>query len=615
MWKGVSIGLALLAIGAPATSAATPWPPRDGPGLLFVHYGEEHWNDDDGMTLLPKVVADAARYDPVLVTMSGDKANDGNVDELTKWREIMSAYDRAGVPYMAAVGNHDRDNPDNMGFPPGGPLTNYLSVFAGRPWPMGDAPPVGDPRFSPRTRPADDPPGAATHYSLDVGNVRWIFVDNSCWDITFCSNNGQNPADGDTRAQFDWLAARANQATEQGKLAFVVMHMPTRDPRDQSYADPTSANHAMGKGLGSPTQDNAQFEQIAESSGIDAVFVAHIKGQFQYVARNVPYYIDGGAGGELYTTGPVGTDHGYWHGYRLVRVDGRNVVTDSVPIFVEGGITMTGPSTVARGTTVQFEATGMQPVFNDPAKVPALELRDPDPVPRGGAALAVPPVVIWGTPLIVLALAGLVLMRPRPRRRLALGAVPALAGLVAVTGIAAAQRSAPTNTPKQDLPNPARIWTTSNPQVLRPAPSGTEDPRRDPATQTHDGAFAARCPGKASIRIDSGWETRGKKVVVPSAAGAILRSAKRGASSVRRGKSTRVATLTLAQPADVEARVVRRGKTVATLFRKCLPAKARAVKWNGRAAKGLVGLGSYIVNVIVRSDRKAIVRRFTVRVR
>jgi hypothetical protein len=71
------------------------WPPVEGPGHLFVHYGEEHWNDDDGLTLLPKVVAESIRYRPALVTMSGDKANDGVVDELTRWREIMDAYDRA----------------------------------------------------------------------------------------------------------------------------------------------------------------------------------------------------------------------------------------------------------------------------------------------------------------------------------------------------------------------------------------------------------------------------------------------------------------------------------------------------------------------------------------
>ena len=79
---------------------------------------------------------------------------------------------------------------------------------------------------------------------------------------------------------------------------------------------------------------------------MDGVFVGHIKGQFLYRGRgNVPYYIDGGAGGELYTEGPVGADHGYWHGFRLVRVANGRVTTDTVPIFVKNGIRLEGPST------------------------------------------------------------------------------------------------------------------------------------------------------------------------------------------------------------------------------------------------------------------------------
>src|SRR3712207_4371876 len=97
----------VLALAPAAARADAPWPPREGPGHLFVHYGEEHWNDDDGLTLLPKVVEDSARYRPDLVTMSGDKDNDGTVEELARWREIMEGYDRARIPYFAAVGNHD----------------------------------------------------------------------------------------------------------------------------------------------------------------------------------------------------------------------------------------------------------------------------------------------------------------------------------------------------------------------------------------------------------------------------------------------------------------------------------------------------------------------------
>jgi hypothetical protein len=613
-----SLALALVA-AAPATAAGPPtWPPAEGPGHLFVHYGEEHWNDEDGMTLLPKVVEDSIRYKPALVTMSGDKANDGTLDQLTMWRQIMGAYDKAGVPYFAAVGNHDRLNaPANQpGFPPGGSTANYLEVFKDRPWPMGDAKPYSDPQFAESTRPDSDPPGAATHYSVDYGNVRWIFVDNSCWDITFCSTNQQNPADGDARTQLDWLESRALEATRSGKVVFVVMHMGTRDIRDQTYIDPTSANHTMGKGV---TQTDIQdFERIVSEAEVDGVFVGHIKGQFQYVARNVPYYIDGGAGGELYTDGPVGTDHGYWHGYRLVRVDGRNVVTDSVPIFVPGSLKVNGPDTLAVGNAATFEAFGMQPVYNDPAKVPALELRDPDPVPRNGAAGSGPPaVLVWGAPLVAFLLVGAFVTRPRGRRRMARALAPGLAGAVAVTGIAVAQRSEPTSTPRESLPNPARIWTSSNPNVLAPSPSDTDDPRRDPATQTQDGKFRAACPGRATLRVSSGWETKGKRIVVPSQPGAILRSFGRRASSQRAGTTPTLAKIVLAQPAEVEVRITRGGKRVATGLHRCLRAgRGYAIRWNGRTASGKrAAKGTYQVSTRVRSDRSTITRTVAVRLR
>ena len=88
--------------------------------------------------------------------------------------------------------------------------------------------------------------------------------------------------------------------------AFAVMHMPTRDPRDQSYIDPTTFNHIQGKGT-NPSQapDNGKLEDVARRSGLDGLFFGHIKGQFLYTGPGgIPYYIDGGAGGELYTEGP-----------------------------------------------------------------------------------------------------------------------------------------------------------------------------------------------------------------------------------------------------------------------------------------------------------------------
>ncbi len=600
----VAAWIALMASPSFAFTPAEPWPPTEGPGILFVHYGEEHWNDDDGLTLLPKVVEDTVRYEPQLVTMSADKANDGETDQLERWREIMSAYDRAGIPYFAAVGNHDRDNAPGTvaGAPPPGSLGPYREVFKERPYPMGDAAQHDDPLLSPRERPAGDPDGAASHYFVDYGEVRWVFIDNSCWAITGC-DSFQLPS-AQTQAgegQFDFLERVAQEGTDAGKLVFVVMHMPTQDPGDQSYRDPIALMHTMGKGT---SPDNATFESIAEQTGVDGVFVGHIKGQFLYHGQgDVPYYIDGGAGGELYTEGPVGTDHGFWHGFRLVRVDGERIETDTVPIFVKDGIRIEGPAEVTGGSDVQFEAFGKQPVFKDPAKVEALELRDPDPQPSSEASSMwaygrwlVPPAAIF---LLVVLGTGVSL---GPRTRVV--ALPvSFAALAAFGAIAVAQRSEPTSTLKKNLPGPARIWTSGNPNVLEPIPSADDDPRRDRASQTDSGTFMAICPGRTRVQVTSGWEAQRKRVTATSAAGKIVRR-------IKVGRRTRVK---LAQPAEVEVRVKRRGRTVATLADRCV-ARSLKVRWNGRDRKGRARHGRFRVRVAVRSDRKPIRRQRRIRI-
>ncbi|MGH2838910.1 MAG: hypothetical protein ACRDJY_11275, partial [Thermoleophilaceae bacterium] len=321
---------------------------------------------------------------------------------------------------------------------------------------------------------------------------------------------------------------------------------------------------------------------------------------------DVPYYIDGGAGGELYTDGPVGTDHGYWHGFRLVRVDGDEIETDTVPIFVEDGIRIDGPANVERGKDLQLEAFGKQPVFKDPAKVEALELRDPDPQASSSLLATglwtygrwlVPPAAMF----ILLALAtGTTL-----RRRVRFVALPAsLVAVAAFGAVAVAQRSEPTSTPKEDLPAPARIWTTSNPNVLAPVASKDDDPRRDRAAQTDSGAFKAICPGRARIQITSGWEAQRKEFTSASAPGKIARR-------VKPGRTTRVK---LAQPAEVEVSVRRRGRTVAALADRCVVRKLR-VRWDGRDAKGRARHGKFRVRVAVKSDRKPVVRQRRIRLR
>lgn len=543
--------LATLALAAPAAAAPASWPPAAGPGVLFAHFGEEHWDDADGLRILPRVVDDTARYKPALVTMSSDKSSNGTVENLARWKEIMAAYDRAGVPYMAGVGNHDREA--KPGFPegvdPSGDLANYMQVFADRPYPMGDAPPYADMRFEPRVRPADDPPGASSHYYVDYGNVRWVFLDNSCYSFVNCDPLQSPPlpdAEGN-QTQMDFLRKRAGEANARNMLVFVVFHMPTQDDRP-GHTEPTPGPHTMGEGS---SPENGSFEALAAELGIDGVFMGHIKGQWQYVAQGVPYFTDGGAGGEVYVNegGEVGVDTGYWHGYRLIRVDGGSVTTDAVPVFVPGGITVFGPGSLKPGETGGFSAAGRQPTQDGP-KVEALELRAPD--------------------------------QSRPNAR--------------------------------TLPEPARIWTSGNRFVLKPVAQEGDDPRRDPQTQTKSGNFTAACPGKTRVTVTSGWESTSLGVVVQRQPGKVARAIRRGAERVRRGRTATVALVTLRQAGEVRFRVVRRKRVVRTLAHDCFrPGTVRA-RWDGRDARGRrARRGTYTVEVRVGSDGRPTVRRYRLR--
>jgi hypothetical protein len=544
--------LAVAGLVAPAATAAAPktWPPVDGPGQLFVHYGEEHLDDADGPRIFPKVIADSIRFRPDVVITAADKSSDGTEENLNAWKAHMSAYDRAGIPYFPAVGNHDREA--LPGFPEGvspfSPLGPYVTVFADRPYPFGDAPPPSDSAFSPRRRADGDPDGASSHYAFDYGRVRWVILDNSCFSFTTCDGS-QNPPFPDSAGNddsYEFLATEAADAARKDMLVFVNMHMPTQDPRPE-HVEPTPGPHNMGEGS---APDNATFEQAAAVAGVDGVFVGHIKGQWVYTAQGVPYFIDGGAGGEVYV-GPaeeVGVDYGYWHGFRLVRVADGSVVTDAVPIFVPGGITVKDPGPAAVGDAVQLEATGRQPTEAGPI-VDALELREPD--------------------------------RGRPNAA--------------------------------NLPTPARIWTTGNRLVLAPARNEADDPRRDRATQTMHGRFAATCAGRARVTITAGVESAARRVTVRSKHGRLVRRIARGARRLEAGRSRTVARVRLAQPAVVEIRIERRGRLVERLVRRCAPASARG-RWDGRNRAGRrARAGRYTVEVAVRSDRRPVVRRFRVR--
>lgn len=551
-----TFGLLLYAIVSPiaavASPAKTPWPPPPDQGAFYIHYGEEHPDDADGPRIFGQVIRETARYRPSIVTTSGDKGDDNTVETLTRWKEMMSLYDREGIPYFAAVGNHDRSPEGSSGIGSafnGGSIGNYLDIFADRPFPFGDSPPPSDPRFSPSTRPAGDPAGASTRYAFEYGPVRYVVLDNSCFSFTTC-DDFQSPAFAPGEDTYSFLAAEAATADASGDLLFVVMHMPTQDDRP-GHTEPTPSAHTMGEGS---APDNAAFEQAATAAGVDAVLLGHVKGQFEYEAGGVPYYTDGGAGGEVYVgdAEETGVDYGYWHGYRLITVRrGEITFTDTVPIFEPGGITVDGPARLGNGEVGQFSATGRQPTMDGPA-VESLALREPDPA------------------------------RPNASK----------------------------------LPTPARIWRSGDPLVLAPVAEPGDDPRRNPRRETVSGRFRARCPGKTTVKVKSGWEQQRFAVTVPSAKGPLVRSFDGGAT-LRPGERTTVARVRLAQAARVLVRIRDGGRTIRRLAYRCQrPGRTLAAAWNGTRRGGrAVAPGRYQVVIRVLSDRAPRVDRLPVRIR
>ena len=355
------------------------------------------------------------------------------------------------------------------------------------------------------------------------------------------------------------------------------------------------------------------------------MLLGHIKGQWQYRGRgDIPYYIDGGAGGDLYTNGPVGVDHGYWHGFRLVRVDGGRMSTDVVPIFVPGGIRVPGVGPLRRGQVQRFEALGRQPVFVNEQKVDGLELRDPAPIPRDGITFGAALVGILRPEILLLlgigalAFAVVAFRLPRPARRLAsAGAVTVvLFGTLAAASVA--RDGIPDATDPANLPNPTRMWTTANESVLAPVASLSEDARRNPRKQTQDGAFRARCPGNTRVIVQSGVESRARPVKVLSRPGRIQRSVRVLRTRFRPRRRRAVAVVRLNQPAELEVRIRRGRRVLRTLRRGCFTEARRLVfRWDGRLPNSRGRLvaarrSRYRVEVKVHSDRRVMTRSRTI---
>lgn len=468
---------ASLTTRAPASAAApAAWPiplaAQSHELFDFVHYGEGHHNEDGGPVANGEIFRQTNLYGAAFLAFSSDMATTGT--EVQSFEDYIDGgfspicpksqfsipcQTPLQVPWFHSMGNHDRE--PLVG--PGGLLSwendIYRQVFADNAGPWGEGPvPSG---FVGMDRGGES--GALTHYWVDYGPVRLIAIDNSCHSITTCdaltiveqgtgTPVGQHPAE----SQWDFLRRAAGEATAAGKLVFVFMHEPTRDPRYPLNVATISANHTMNKGV---TADNQTFEALAAATGVDGVLLGHIKGNNTYEALGVPYYIDGGGGGRPYLTTSLGTDFGGYYAYRLFRIGAGTIAGRWLIPLVDtfelrlGTQVVTGSITVPKGQRIDLDAIVIQPRCSKPGVCSNQEIR-------------------------------VELRPPRPP-----------AGF------------------ESSVPQLAYVWHTSDPGVLAPVGSRVE-PGFDTATMSAEGAFDALETGTATVTIVTGWSRAQIQVTV-----------------------------------------------------------------------------------------------------
>ena len=148
----------------------------------------------------------------------------------------------------------------------------------------------------------------------------------------------------------------------------------------------------------------------------------------------------------------------------------------------------------------------------------------------------------------------------------------------------------------------------------------TRDPRDqskvEPATFNHnmgkgsEGPSARERSGPRDVTVTSGLTSAEKATTVTGAGPALRRVAPR-ATTVRRGRRTAIASIKLGRPAQIEARVRRGRRVVATVLPNTCANGSRAVRWDAKGAKP----GRYTLEVRVRSDRPTVVRKLGFSVR
>jgi hypothetical protein len=167
------------------------------------------------------------------------------------------------------------------------------------------------------------------YYSFDFSDSHFIFLDSA---------PGWSEKQAISDEQYRWLEKDLIKA--QGKLIFVITHIPPEDPRGavtaneipnyvnevksgQNWAEQKlndySSSKSMSHGFQDP-QEAAKFEKLMSQYHVNTVYLSHIHSYLEYTKDGVRYLITGGAGAELLTT------NSYYH-YMISKIGNADTTT------------------------------------------------------------------------------------------------------------------------------------------------------------------------------------------------------------------------------------------------------------------------------------------------
>jgi len=193
-------------------------------------------------------------------TLLGAVAPPRPLPDLNGWLEDTEPLRSAGIPFLAARGNHDAYHVVDQ--------AQFASLFS----------PPGAPDLSPD----------GFWYSVDLGGWRFLVLDTG---TDMFGDRNPMPEGG---AQLGWLEARLSEGDRLGLRSIVLLHIP-----------PFSSGREE---RGAPWVKNLVVEQILDRHPVALVLSGHVHAYERIVrpgfeGRPVNYVVSGGAGGRFFRKG------------------------------------------------------------------------------------------------------------------------------------------------------------------------------------------------------------------------------------------------------------------------------------------------------------------------